>query len=622
MSISMGERGSGLRFWVVATLAGGLVASCAGETAPSDLSAPDLLKISVFYPVDGLVRGRGLEGTIDHPRVTHVRIASHPTKGETIVPVQADGSFSFSVIAISDDLLEISAATDEQATERGDPVYVVVPPTPLPPPKYLCCGATPGRNGTCQDEDSFEAGNPCPSAATGTAQCQTNRDCGAQSGELLPLDVDAFQISSPNAEGRISVAGTVLPGTLITLENRGQSAVGGYKPTARRQVRITDESGNFAFDSVGARGDDELVIQVHDILGFRSPEASMLVPDSEVAGLDVIGAFEYAPLTPEQVGPVAILLAPFGVDGRGICPNSGEAPILCLSGGLTHGMVNLRNVRIDQFDVTPTVTATSMQLPHTRGLLGGNDPLGGPQDIVVVLDMSSDAEMRDKETPPRRFDAVRDFVEGLRKRDHVALVTFGNSIEVMSDLSPPELRGQVLTAIDGLKDDDAGGASSVLEAIGFAADYLKQTRSRRPGRIVVITLGDQEGASMDAVDAFDAAFDKVRADPTLGFAGFTVDVVAVEIPTAPDSNVTLLSDIAAFSGGEFYNLLSLNSLEQTLADLRTLLSGSFVLLYDMLIPQDVGKQGTISFTAEVILPGSEKVEATYSGPLTITNAQR
>src|SRR5687768_5393137 len=176
MLFSMGERGSGLRFWVVASLA----TSCAGETPPNELPPPDLLKISVFYPVDGLVRGRALEGSISHPRVTHVRIASHPTKGETIVPVQMDGSFSFSVIAISDDLLEISAATDDKASERGEPVYLVVPPTPLPPPKFVCCGARDGRNGTCQDEDSARAGNPCPDAATGTTQCQVDRDCGVQ----------------------------------------------------------------------------------------------------------------------------------------------------------------------------------------------------------------------------------------------------------------------------------------------------------------------------------------------------------------------------------------------------------------------------------------------------------
>src|SRR5688500_7871343 len=185
MFISMGERGSGLRFWALAAFGGALTGGCAGDTPPSELAAPDLLKISVFYPVDGLVRGRGLAGTINNPRATHVRIASHPTKGETITEVQEDGSFTFSVIAISDDLLEISATTDDQATERGEAVYLVVPPTPLPPPKFVCCGAREGRNGTCQDEDSARAGNPCPDAATGTTQCQVDRDCGVQSGELL-----------------------------------------------------------------------------------------------------------------------------------------------------------------------------------------------------------------------------------------------------------------------------------------------------------------------------------------------------------------------------------------------------------------------------------------------------
>jgi hypothetical protein len=618
MFISMGERGRGLRFWALAAFQGAILGSCAGDTPASELEPPDLLKISVFYPVDGLVRGRGLAGTINSPRATHVRIASHPTKGETIVPVQMDGSFTFSVIAISDDLLEISAATDDKATERGEPVYLVVPPTPLPPPKYICCGARDGRNGTCQDEDSAAAGNPCPDAATGTEQCQTDRECGVQSGELIMLDVSRFQITPPDQEGRISVAGTVQANMLVTLENRGQSAVGGYKPTQRRQVRITDDSGNFVFDSVVARGDDELVFQLHDLLGFRSPEGSVLVPDAPVTGVDIVGAFAYETLTPEQRGPIAFLISPFGVDGRGICPDSTNNPILCLSGGLTYDMVNLLNVRIDTFDVQPTPSSTTAQRPHTRGLLGGDDPLAGPQDIVVVLDISSDTEMVD--TEPRRFDDLREFVRGLRSRDHVALVTYGSTIEAKTPLLPPEQRGTLLNEIDALKNVDAAGMATPFQAVSFAAELLAQARTRRPGRIVLVTLSEPAGNLDEATAEFDVAFDKVRPNPSLGFDGWKVDVVAVALDPSSET-LTLLSDMAAFSAGEFYSVLTLNSLNQTLADLRTALSGSFILLYDLLIPKDVGKQGTISFTAEILLPGSERVQSMYSGPLTITNGR-
>jgi hypothetical protein len=187
---------------------------------------------------------------------------------------------------------------------------------------------------------------------------------------------------------------------------------------------------------------------------------------------------------------------------------------------------------------------------------------------------------------------------------------------------PPERRGEVLAALDQLKTGDPGGEPRVLESIAYASRLLSETRTRRPGRIVAITLGDQPGSMEEVTEQFDMALDSIRADPTIGFSGWTVDVVAVEIPATLNANVDFFSDIAAFSGGEFFNVLSLNSLHQSLADLRTVLSGSFILLYDMLIPKELGKQGTISFTAEVILPGSEKVEATYSGPLTITNATR
>lgn len=625
MQISMGERGSGLKSWVVGGFGIALLHGCVGDTPPSDVPAPDLTKISVFYPVDGLVRGRGLAGAVTDPAVTHVRVASHPTKGETIVPVDADGGFEFQVIGISDDLLEISGALDDAGKERGDPVYIVVPPTPLPPPTYVCCGATETRKGTCQTEEAAEAEMACPDPATGITQCYDNRDCGVESGELLPLDTDRIQISPPDADGRISVAGTVQPTSLVTLENRGKEAVGGYIPTQRRLIRISDEAGNFTFDSVQARGDDELIIQVRDLLGFRTPEASILVPDAPVAGVDVIGAFAWAPLTPNQTGPVAVLVAPYGVDGRTICPDSTEDPVLCLSGGLTYDMLNLGNVMIDSFSVTPSPTPLGPQVEHNRGLVGGNDPLAGAQDVVVVLDMSAEAAKTDTEIPPRRFNLVRDFVSGLRSRDHVGLVTFGTDgvvtrvdVDQTDDLAAQ--RQLVMNALTQLAAVEPAGPSTVFEGITHAAADLTDAKTRRPGRIVVVTLSDEEGDPMEATDRFDATFDMVRPNPSLGFDGYVVDIVAVDV-AAVGGNLTLLGDIAGFTGGEFYNVPSINSLNQTLADLRTLLSGSFVLLYDMLIPEDVGKQGTISFTAGVTLPGSETVQASYSGPLRITNAQ-
>ncbi len=617
MLISMGERGSGLRFWAVAASAWALAGSCAGETPPSDLGPPDLSKISVFYPVDGLVRGRGLAATVNDTRATHVRIASHPTKGETIVPVQSDGSFAFSVIAISGDLLEISAATDDKATRRGEPVYLVVPPTPLPPPNFVCCGARQGRNGTCQDEDSAAAGNPCPDAATGITQCQVDRDCGAESGEILPFDESRITITSPSAEGRITISGTVLPDALITMENRGQSAVGGYKPTQRRQVRITDKNGNFVFDSVVARGDDELIFQVHDLLGFRSPEASMLVPDAEIAGVDVTGAFAYSPLTPGQIGTIAFLLQPYGVDGRGICPNTDEDPILCLSGGLTHKMVGIKNLDIDGEALAAVPTTTTAAEPYSRGLLGGSDPLAGPQDLVIALDMSANAAKIDSSTPPQRFEQVRDFVHGLRSRDSVALVTFGGTIEARTGLVGGD-HAAVLAELQSLESAQAAGPANVFQGISFSAALLEDARTRRPGRIIVITLSDEPGTLQEATASFDAAFDKVSENPSSGFPGWTVDVLAVEIP-GDDANVTLLSDIAAFTRGQFYNVLKFYrfTVGQTLAELRSTLSGSFILLYDLPIPVGIGKEGTIRFTAEVALPESERVQADYSGPLLI-----
>jgi hypothetical protein len=605
---------------VLPAIAAVVASGCVGETPPSDIATPDILKISVFYPVDGLVRGRGLPGAISDRNATHVRVASHPTKGETIVPVGMDGSFDFSIIAISDDLIEIAAALDDSASERGNSVYIVVPPTPLPAPTFVCCGATETRMGTCQTLEEREMGAACRDAATGISMCNVDRDCGVEGGERLPLDESKIQITPPDVEGTITIAGTVQPSALVTIENRGQSGVGGYRPTQRRLVTITDEFGTFSFLNVAARGDDELVIQVHDLLGFRSPEASMLVPDSPLVGVDVIGVRAFESLQEEVPGPVAFLFSPYGMDGRGICPDSNDSPDICLSGGLTYDMVQLEVVTQvnDNGDVQAMIetsrTATRADIPYTRGLIG-EDPLGGPQDIYVVIDKSMDSN--DEDPNGDRFDYIASFVSGLRARDYVGLATYGGFVKLEVGLVQQAQRQAIRDRILALKNEDPRGTAVMFGGIAAAADELRAARTRRPGRIVVFTMTDEEGDLTEATAAFDIAFDLVRPNVNLGFDGITVDIVGVKIRL--DGNIALMTDMTAFTGGTFYNLLGDGAFARdegaygpTLSELRTEMSGSFALLFDVTVPAGAGKVlDSLAFQARIALPGADPVRVTY-----------
>ena len=604
-----------MRFWAVNTAGLAFFLGCTGNTPPSEIAPPDIQKISVFYPADdGLVYGRGLAGAISDSTISHVRVASHPTAGETIVEVDAsDGSFTFSVIAISDDILEITAARDAEANERGDPAYLVVPITPLPLPTWVCCGAKGDRKGTCQPEEDRDAGLDCPNIPGVSTECEVDRECGAESGELLPLNLTGIQPTPPNQNGRITLAGGVQANVLVTLENRGKRAFMGYEPEQRRQVTISDENGRFRFDGIPARGDDELILQIRDLNGFRSPEARLMVPDSPLMGLDVIGVDAFDLLTNGERGRIAVLLAPYGEDGRTICPNGEEAPILCAGGGLEFDMVDIQPVQIDNSADANAQADLGTEENPTRGLNGGEDPLQGRQDVVVVLDMSADAAQRDEDD--QRFGAVSDFIEGLRSRDDVALVTFGSVVQTEISLTGPGQRNSILGRLDELRQQDGeGGASRVLEGIAHAGKLLTDARRRRPGRIIAVTLGKQP----DPRTAEDLAASAVFADPNIGFDGWVVDVVAVGLTA--DDGTDEMSTIAGFTGGSMRTTASLNTLPQDLADVRNRLAGSFVLLYAVDIPDTAGKVAEVKFTATVTLEG-RSAKQDYSGLLRITNAE-
>jgi hypothetical protein len=87
-------------------------------------------------------------------------------------------------------------------------------------------------------------------------------------------------------------------------------------------------------------------------------------------------------------------------------------------------------------------------------------------------------------------------------------------------------------------------------------------------------------------------------------------------------NVQLVRDIAGFSArGQFNNVPSPLELSDALLDAVGDLSGAYVLLYDMMIPQCVGKSAQLNMTVTVNLRtasgGVQSKTGSYRGPLEI-----
>lgn len=617
-------------------LAATLLALGGCTIAPSGpaLEAPKADRIYVFFPAgnqvtEGLVSGRGFPGAIPE-RATHVQISSYSTGFEAVVPVNDDGSFEFRVVAISGNFLEFRAATSASAEEVGAPTFIEVPATVLPRPKWLCCADTR----TCQDEFERENNDPCPSPAPGVRSCMVDADCAVFENQYLVFPEGSVQITPPSAEGAVTIEGQVEPNLLVYLSNLGKSAVGtgldeeerklrGFENPGVNRTQISDEDGRFLFAGVPAVADDEIVIQLEDLNGYTSPAYALLVPDPPLAGVDVLGVFPWQPLTNGAMGRVAVRISPYGADGRGICPNAPEAQDgleLCVSGGLTHDMVELTRAQLDRpddvaFALAPQPATLTEGLPHNRGIEG--NVRSEALDLFVVVDMSAAAARDDPNGLV--FDALRSYVRYLRARDRVGIVTFGTgNVLLQQGLSAD--RDGVLRTVDALAGQPRSGETALMAAVQLAAEELRSRRERRPGRVAVITFDPPDGTPEIARAALDQVLDLVEPNPLEAFDGFPVDVAYVD-PKGTAPTLLELDDLSDFTRGLGITVQNINSLEDALADLRGDQVGSFILLYDMMIPADVGKAGTVFLDLRVTLPGANgSRETSYRGPLRIANA--
>jgi len=238
--------------------------------------------VAVFFPIDrGHVFGKGFAGSTGAP---FVYVAAHPRSTDEVPEVAPDGSFEFDVIAESGDLIEIAAATDVSGSVRGPPIFIRVPvPANSSLYRYYCCLETQ----TCRSDFDIENNVPCMPLKDGITRCEEDSDCFHLANEVLPIDVSKIRVSPPDEKGEISIDGTVLPRSLVTLQNRRLSGLGIGTPSWRNTT-ISDLEGRFSFEKRPAHADDELVIQLRDLENLRSPPAQLIVPDAELAQVDVI----------------------------------------------------------------------------------------------------------------------------------------------------------------------------------------------------------------------------------------------------------------------------------------------------------------------------------------------
>ena len=108
-------------------------------------------------------------------------------------------------------------------------------------------------------------------------------------------------------------------------------------------------------------------------------------------------------------------------------------------------------------------------------------PTNEPFNLVLLLDVSGSVE--------ERIDfirkAARDFLNTASPQDRIAIISFRDDIQVISDFSTDR---RMLSR--KLEDIDAGGATALYDALGYVlADTVKQLRGERTA-IVILSDGD------------------------------------------------------------------------------------------------------------------------------------
>ncbi|MEE2902262.1 MAG: hypothetical protein VYC39_08030 [Myxococcota bacterium] len=600
--------------------------SCNVQTPARDGDKPDPEKITVFYPLGDKVRGRGGPGAV-RPGTEFVYIATFPSSGKQVTRANEDGSFEFSVYAGSRDVIELAYSNDKEGKSRGPSIYVDAPLARVFPDDQFCCkesGSAANSLGKCIPYGTAE---PDCSGANAFNNCMTTANCAKHSGRNVdfPTDANSVRVASPTQGGAVSVTGKLInaPLAVISVENRGKQGVGLPGKITRKTYDMTDEEGNFEL-SISAAGDDELVFEIYQLDGQRSREHSKLVPDADFTGLDILGVFPgYEVLSPAKKGRLAVRFAPYGIDGRGICPTPAigppQDPVLCFTGGLQYDMVSVDELTLDGQPVEVTRTATTNELPFTRATVG--DISAELQVLTLIIDTSVNSFASDPEGI--RFRAAKNIVNSVRSRDRVVVLSVGNGdLGYRQETSPQMSQEEILQKIDQLQTQPPEGQylhnvyGAILEASRVIAS---QSRDYSGGSIVMINTSDPEGDN----SLFRNALRSVVANSASKFEGYITHIL--NLNTDAQLNGRNLRDLAVFSGGQFIDVTEPRRMLNGSSTLSGLLSGAFILLYDADIPANVGKSASVKVEATVTFPGGtdkalQSQTATFEGTVEIAGA--
>lgn len=209
-------------------------------------------------------------------------------------------------------------------------------------------------------------------------------------------------------------------------------------------------------------------------------------------------------------------------------------------------------------------------------------PTDEPFNLVLLLDVSGSVE--------ERIDfirkAARDFLNTARPQDRIAIISFRDDIQVISDFSTD--RKMLSRKLDEI---DAGGATALYDALGYVfADTVKQLRGERTA-VVILSDGDDNKsfvpfpAILEAIIESGALIYPLYVPSGLIPEGsvpkpeVTIDPLRTRYLTLTTRAHEEGQKLAQVSGGVYYPIRHLDELQRAYDDVVVQLRTAYTITY-------------------------------------------
>src|SRR5467141_732886 len=209
-------------------------------------------------------------------------------------------------------------------------------------------------------------------------------------------------------------------------------------------------------------------------------------------------------------------------------------------------------------------------------------PTNEPFNLVLLLDVSGSVE--------ERMDfirkAARDFLRTTSPQDRIAIISFRDDIQVISNFSTDR---QMLSR--KLDEIDAGGGTALYDALGYVlADTLKQLRGERTA-VVIMSDGDDNKSFVPFPAILEAIIESgaliyplyvpsgLIPETSVPRPSITVDPMRTRYLTITTRAAQEGQKLADVSGGVFYPIKRLEDLQKAYDDVVVQLRTAYTITY-------------------------------------------